>query len=113
VPGTRGGVRVADAPEAVATAGQAVVRVIETGVCGTDVDIAQGLYGAAPSGSSFLILGHESLGVVEYAPAGADVAAGDLVVATVRRPCPERCGPCAAGHDDMCVTGHYQERGIQ
>jgi threonine dehydrogenase-like Zn-dependent dehydrogenase len=41
------------------------------------------------------------------------VRPGDLVVATVRRPCPERCVPCATGQNDMCITGNFLERGIR
>ncbi|HET7747001.1 MAG TPA: alcohol dehydrogenase catalytic domain-containing protein, partial [Vicinamibacteria bacterium] len=92
--------------------GEAVVRVLEAGVCGTDVEIHEGLYGRAPAGHPFLILGHENLGVVEASPSGSHVSAGDLVVATVRRPCPEACPPCSAGENDMCVTGNFLERGI-
>jgi len=114
VPGTKDSLHVrSDAPEPVPAADEALVRVVEAGVCATDVEIHQGLYGEAPPGSEFLILGHENLGVVESAPAGSIVAAGDLVVSTVRRPCPERCRPCASEQNDMCLTGHFRERGIR
>ena len=114
VPGRHGSAHLKDdAPEPRPTEGHAVVRVLEAGVCGTDVEIHEGLYGEAPPGSGFLILGHENLGVVESSPAGADVQPGDLVVATVRRPCPQRCPPCSRGQNDMCVTGHFTERGIR
>jgi glucose 1-dehydrogenase len=102
-----------DAPDPAPAPGDALVRVLEAGVCGTDVEIHDGLYGAAPPGSPFLILGHENLGLVESSPAGAHVQPGDLVVATVRRPCPERCQPCARSQNDMCVTGNFTERGIR
>jgi len=114
VPGTKDSLHVRDdAPEPQPAKDEALVRVVEAGVCGTDVEIHQGLYGEAPPGSPFLILGHENLGVVESAPAGSIVAAGDLVVSTVRRPCPERCRPCASDQNDMCLTGHFVERGIK
>jgi glucose 1-dehydrogenase len=114
VPGTRDSLHVrADAPDPRPTPDEALVRVVEAGVCATDIEIHQGLYGEAPPGSPFLILGHENLGVVDSAPAGAIVAAGDLVVSTVRRPCPERCRPCASDQNDMCLTGHFLERGIR
>jgi threonine dehydrogenase-like Zn-dependent dehydrogenase len=93
--------------------GQAIVRMLEAGVCGTDVEIDDGLYGEAPPGVPYLILGHENLGVVEHVPDGSGLTKGDLVVGTVRRPCPERCRACASEQQDMCLTGHYVERGIK
>jgi glucose 1-dehydrogenase len=102
-----------DVPEPEPRDDEVLVRVVEAGVCGTDMEIHEGHYGEAPPGSPFLILGHENLGIVESSPPGAAVAAGDLVVATVRRPCPEACRPCANGRNDMCLTGHYTERGIR
>lgn len=102
-----------DVPESRPDAGQALVRVLETGVCGTDFEIESALYGEAPPGSPYLILGHENLGVVEHTPGGSALAKGDLVVCTVRRPCPERCRACAEGQQDMCLTGDYLERGIK
>jgi threonine dehydrogenase-like Zn-dependent dehydrogenase len=101
-----------DAPDPSPAEGEAVIRVLEAGVCGTDAEINQGLYGSAPAGSPFLILGHENLGVVERSPAGSGLAEGDLVVSTVRRPCPERCRACLHEQQDMCLTGHFLERGI-
>jgi threonine dehydrogenase-like Zn-dependent dehydrogenase len=59
------------------------------------------------------VLGHENLGRVVSAPEGVELQKGQLVVATVRRPCPERCPPCAAGQSDDCLTGNYTERGIK
>jgi glucose 1-dehydrogenase len=112
-PGTRDSLHVVnDASEPQGAPDLAVVRVLEAGWCGTDVEIHQGHYGTAPPGSPFLILGHENLGVVSSSPAGSALTAGDLVVATVRRPCPQMCAPCAAGENDMCLTGNFLERGI-
>ena len=61
------------------------------------------------------ILGHESLGeVVEVGPAVTRVKPGDLVIATVRRPCAhESCAACRAGRPDFCLTGDYHEHGIK
>ncbi len=114
VPGQPGSTHLEnDAPDPLVGNDQALVRVLETGICGTDVEIYDGLYGEAPPESPFLILGHENLGVVESCPSGTHLQSGDLVVCTVRRPCPERCAPCARGQMDMCVTGHFRERGIR
>jgi threonine dehydrogenase-like Zn-dependent dehydrogenase len=114
IPGKHGSAHLRDdAPDPSPAPGDVVVRVLEAGVCGTDVEIHEGDYGEAPAGSPFLILGHENLGVVESSPAGAHVQPGDLVVATVRRPCPDLCPPCASGQNDMCTTGNFKERGIR
>jgi threonine dehydrogenase-like Zn-dependent dehydrogenase len=87
------------------------VRTLAVGVCGTDEEILQGLYGTPPAGADRLVLGHEGCGVVEKRAGG--FAAGALVVPMVRRPCPPRCDNCAAGEPDMCRSGQYRERGIK
>jgi threonine dehydrogenase-like Zn-dependent dehydrogenase len=86
--------------------------VLEVGVDGTDMEVAKGLYGEAPQGSNHLIIGHESLGrVEELGPGVTQLAPGDLVVATVRRP--DDCPNCRRGEYDMCLYGNYRERGIK
>ena len=91
------------------------VRMLEVGVCGTDAELCRFEYGDPPEGESYLIVGHEALGRVEEV--GDDVErlrVGDLVVPSVRRPCPhERCAACRSGNQDFCITGDYTERGIK
>ncbi len=98
-----------------AGAGELLVRVLETGVCGTDLEINEGLYGTPEPGNSFLVLGHENFGVVEEV--GTTISQGwekgDLIVCTVRRPCHEDDPNCQKGMNDMCLTGKYTERGIK
>jgi threonine dehydrogenase-like Zn-dependent dehydrogenase len=91
------------------------LRMLEVGVCGTDKEICAFQYGTPPSGSDYLIIGHESLGeVVEVGPAVSRVKVGDLVVPMVRRPCPhETCTACRSGRQDFCFTGDFKERGIK
>ena len=63
------------------------VRVLRVGGCGTDKEINAGEYGTAPPGDDFLVIGHENFGQVEaVGPNVHDLAPGDYVVATVRRP---------------------------
>ena len=113
VPGSPGSlVTRTDLPDPTPLPGEAVVRMLEGGVCGTDSEIARGVLGEAPENSPYLILGHENLGVIEESPADG-FAQGDLVVATVRRPCPGPCRPCASGAYDFCLTGRFRERGIR
>ncbi len=101
---------VAEPPE---SDGAILVRTLVLGVCGTDREILSGEYGWAPPGQQRLVIGHESLGVVEQAPPGCGVAVGDLVAGIVRRPDPVPCVACAAGEWDMCRNGRYTERGIK
>ena len=98
--------RVEDVPE---PKGDGVLlRVLEVGVCGTDREISEGLFGVPAEGKS-LVLGHESLARVERD--GRGFSKGDLVTATVRRSC-HHCLPCDEGAPDSCLTGDYSERGI-
>jgi len=87
-PGEADSVHMRDMPDPQMAADHVAVKMIRVGLCGTDAEINQGLYGKPPDGSDFLILGHENLGVVE------DV------------------GQCNAGENDMCSSGQYTERGI-
>lgn len=103
-----------DLPRPEPAANQVLVRVLEVGVDGTDREINEAMYGEAPSGEEWLVIGHEALGRVEaIGSAVHGLAVGDLVVPTVRRPCPERCLPCRMNQSDFCLTGHYLERGIK
>ena len=94
---------------------QVRIRVLEVGVCGTDKEICSFEYGSPPRGSDYLIIGHESLGeAIEVGPKVSKLKVGDLVVASVRRPCHHRrCTPCRSGYPDFCITGDYEERGIK
>ena len=109
-------VRVIDHPEPkITTDTQAKMRVLDVGVCGTDRDIVSFQYGTPPEGCDYLIIGHESLSeVLEAGSKVSQVKAGDLVVITVRRPCPHpSCVACRQGRQDFCYTGDFTERGIK
>ena len=112
-PGLANSLKLEDVPPPPLADGALVVRTLALGICGTDREIVRGDYGWAPPGGQRLILGHESLGSVEEAPAGCGFARGDLVVGIVRRPDPVPCPACAAGEWDMCRNGRYTERGIK
>ncbi len=113
LPLTAGSARLDDIDEPAAADGPVLVETLAVGVCGTDIEITSGAYGWPPPGRERLVLGHESLGRVLEAPAGASVTAGDLVVGIVRRPDPVPCGNCAVGEWDFCHNGQYTERGIK
>jgi threonine dehydrogenase-like Zn-dependent dehydrogenase len=108
-PGAAHSTRVAEVAPPSPAPGRVLLRPLEVGVCGTDREISEGLFGVAPDGAAELVLGHEVLAVVESD--GHGFARGDLVAATVRRSCRE-CGACAEGSPDACETGRYVERGI-
>lgn len=95
------------------TDGAIEVQALALGICGTDFELISGEYGAAPDGDDFLVLGHESLGLVTNAPATSGFSKGDLVVGIVRRPDPVPCIACGHGEWDMCRNGLYTERGIK
>ncbi len=93
---------------------QCLMKVLEVGIDGTDREINAGEYGEAPRGDDFLVVGHECVGRVERAPDdGRGIREGDIVVPTVRRPCPEGCVNCRNGEIDFCLTGNFTERGIK
>src|SRR5215203_2718644 len=101
-PGQAGSIEMRDMPEPSMSSDQVLVKMRRVGLCGTDREIHDGLYGEPPAGEDLLILGHENLGVVHEV--GAHVQGfqtGDLVVSTVRRPCGQ-CANCAAGESDCC-----------
>ena len=112
-PGVANSARLEDVAPPPLSDGPILVRTLALGVCGTDREIVAGEYGWTPPGEQRLVLGHESLGRVEEAPAGSGFARGDLVVGVVRRPDPVPCPACAAGEWDMCRNGRYVERGIK
>jgi glucose 1-dehydrogenase len=112
-PGIADSARLEDVADPPPSDGAVLVRTLALGVCGTDREIVTGAYGWAPPGERRLVIGHESLGSVEEAPAGCGVEAGDHVVGIVRRPDPVPCSACAAGEWDMCRNGLYTERGIK
>lgn len=113
VPGKAGTLRLDELGEPAREQGTVLVRALALGVCGTDRELAEGAYGEAPTGRERLVIGHESLGRVIEAPAGGELATGDLVVGIVRHPDPVPCVNCGLGEWDMCRNGLYTERGIK
>ena len=80
-------------------AGEALVRIVATGVCHTD---AYTLSGADPEGLFPAILGHEGGGVVEEVGAGVtSVEVGDHVIPLYTPECRE-CEFCRSGKTNLC-----------
>jgi glucose 1-dehydrogenase len=112
-PGQPNSIKLEDVAPPPASDGAVLARALALGICGTDRDIVNGAYGWLPPGADRLIIGHESLGVVEQAPDTSGFVRGDLVVGIVRRPDPVPCDCCAIDEWDMCRNGLYTERGIK
>ncbi len=114
-PGKANSVHLADLPKPTldeVPGGRGVlVRVLKVGIDATDKEINEAKYGAAPPGYNFLVLGHESFGIVEeVGPAVTHVKPGDYVAATVRRPGSSIYDQI--GTSDMTSEETYYERGI-
>jgi len=88
-----------------------LVRALQVGVDATDREINEALYGNAPPGGDFLVIGHESFGrVVEVGEKVTEVKPGDLVTCTVRRPGGSIFD--LIGRNDVTSEESYYERGI-
>ena len=93
---------------AIAGSRDVLVRVYQTGVCGTDRSVLVGKFSAAHG----VIMGHESVG--EVAEIGADVtnlAVGDRVIVNPTLYC-GRCGPCLDERTNFCLNKVGTEVGI-
>ena len=113
VPGVADSARLDDVPEPDPATGDVLIHAHALGICGTDREILDGLYGSAPPGEERLILGHETVGRVIEAPAESGLEPGDWVCGMVREPDPVPCPSCARGQWDMCENGLYTEHGIK
>jgi glucose 1-dehydrogenase len=116
IPGERNSIHLEEIPKPSlddVSAGKGVlVQVLRVGVDGTDKEINDAEYGAAPPGDAFLVIGHENLGrVVEVGPNVPDtIRPGGYVVASVRRPGSSIYGKI--GLQDFTTDDVYRERGI-
>ncbi|MDD0839868.1 zinc-dependent alcohol dehydrogenase family protein [Curvibacter sp. HBC61] len=85
-------------------AGDAIVRVTRTTLCGTDLHILQG---DVPTCRPGTILGHEGVGVVaSVGPGVSRFQAGDRVLISCITAC-GRCPACRRGMPSHCETGGW------
>jgi threonine dehydrogenase-like Zn-dependent dehydrogenase len=94
-------IRVEEVERPHAGAGEAVIRVTLTTICGTDLHIVRGEYPVEPG----LIIGHEPVGVIEeLGPGVTGYEVGDRVLVGAITPCGQ-CRACLSGHLSQCGHG--------
>lgn len=97
------GLELTDRPEPQVGPGEALIRVLRTGICGTDLHIARWDSWAQANVAAPLIVGHEFVGeVVETGPGVRSVQVGELVSGEGHIVC-ERCRNCRAGRRHLCA----------
>jgi threonine dehydrogenase-like Zn-dependent dehydrogenase len=96
-----GDIRVEDVPRPRPGAGEALIRVTTTTICGTDLHIVRGEYPVRPG----LVIGHEPVGVIAELGAGlSGYEVGDRVLVGAITPCGQ-CLACLSGHHSQCGHG--------
>ena len=97
------GLRLVEAPEPQIGPEDVKIRVLRTGICGTDLHILHWDEWAASAVTAPLIPGHEFFGeVVEVGPLVHDAEVGDLVSGEGHIVC-GTCRNCRAGRRQMCI----------
>ena len=83
-------------PDPMPSKGEALVRVVQAGICSTDLEIVRGYMGFTG------ILGHEFVGVVEKADGHPDLV-GHRVAGEINAAC-GLCSTCLAGRSTHCPS---------
>ncbi|MFJ4918891.1 L-threonine 3-dehydrogenase [Streptomyces sp. NPDC088725] len=96
------GLRLMDVPEPETGPDDVLIKVLRTGICGTDLHIRAWDGWAQQAVRTPLVLGHEFVGEVAAVGAGVrDVAVGDLVSGEGHLVC-GKCRNCLAGRRHLC-----------
>jgi threonine dehydrogenase-like Zn-dependent dehydrogenase len=96
---------VEEVPRPTAGAGEAVIRITLTTICGTDLHILRGEYPVRPG----LVIGHEPVGVIEELGEGVTgYKIGDRVLVGAITPCGQ-CRACLSGQWAQCGHGEGVE----
>jgi alcohol dehydrogenase len=95
-------IAVEEVPRPIPRAGEAVIRITTTTICGTDVHIVRGEYPVKPG----LIIGHEPVGVIDELGAGLEelYRVGQRVIVGAITPCGQ-CFYCLNGTHSQCGGG--------
>lgn len=80
-------------------AGEVLVEVHGTGICGTDLHIQDDEFPSSPP----VVMGHEISGVVVEAGPGAEGHLGQRVALETYFSTCDRCDACRAGHRNLCL----------
>jgi threonine dehydrogenase-like Zn-dependent dehydrogenase len=98
-------IRVEEVPRPSAGAGEAVIRITLTTICGTDLHILRGEYPVKPG----LVIGHEPVGVIEELGEGVTgYEIGDRVLVGAITPCGQ-CRACLSAQWSQCGHGEGVE----
>jgi threonine 3-dehydrogenase len=102
-PAAAPGLELVDRPEPAAGPGEVKIRVLRTGICGTDLHIEAWDEWAAAAVDAPLVVGHEFGGeVVAIGPGVHDVRVGDRVSGEGHIVC-GICRNCRAGRRHLCI----------
>ena len=94
-------VEIQDVPKPVASAGEVLLRITSTGICGSDV---HGFLGHSARRKPGLILGHEASAVIEEKHASVrDWSLGQRVAVNPLMSC-GTCAACQSGRQNLCET---------
>jgi 2-desacetyl-2-hydroxyethyl bacteriochlorophyllide A dehydrogenase len=98
-------IRVEEVPRPRPGAGEALIKVTTTTICGTDLHIVRGEYPVRPG----LVIGHEPVGVIaELGPGISGYEIGDRILVGAITPCGQ-CLACLSGHHSQCGHGNTCE----
>jgi alcohol dehydrogenase len=98
-------IRVEEVPRPRAEAGEAVIRITLTTICGTDLHILRGEYAVKPG----LVIGHEPVGVIDELGEGVSgYKIGDRVLVGAITPCGQ-CRACLSAQWAQCGHGEGVE----
>ena len=102
--------RLDDVPQPQPKDGEVLVRVVQAGICGSDIEVLNGT--RPPDFVRYPVIpGHEWIGEVAATGSGVnDLMLGTRVVGENFRPC-FRCARCAEGKTNLCQS-EYQEAGF-
>lgn len=94
-------IKIREVPKPEPRAGEALIRITLTTICGTDVHILKGEYPVKPG----LIIGHEPVGQIEALGPGVEgFSIGDRVIVGAITPCGQ-CRACLSGSSSQCSHG--------